>query len=117
MGPGECLPIYPSVDSIVYLRPPRRRGVGSARFVPKLHVRARFQYTGIHIIGTLAATASKQLLYVQGSMNRAWYLLIDCHGGAAAYAHRNAPFKMQFYDRTYFGDYDPKWFGVLNGWC
>ncbi|PVH99130.1 Glucooligosaccharide oxidase [Periconia macrospinosa] len=58
---------------------------------------------------------------------RAWYLLIDCHGGkssaisqvsadATAYAHRNATFKMQFYDRSYFGDYNPSWFGFLNGW-
>lgn len=23
-------------------------------------------------------------------------------------------FRMHFYDRTYFGDYDPKWFGFLN---
>lgn len=61
------------------------------------------------------------------SLNRAWYLLIDCHGGkgsaisnvsvdATAYAHRNATFKMQFYDRVYFGDYNTAWFSFLNGW-
>jgi hypothetical protein len=59
--------------------------------------------------------------------NRAWYLLIDCHGGKSSaiskvpadqtsYAHRNATFKMQFYDRTYFGNYDASWQSFLNGW-
>lgn len=59
--------------------------------------------------------------------SRAWYLLFDCHGGkasaisnvaadATAYAHRNATFKMQFYDRVYSGEYDAAWFGFLNGW-
>ncbi|KAF2731368.1 glucooligosaccharide oxidase [Polyplosphaeria fusca] len=59
--------------------------------------------------------------------SRAWYLLIDCHGGNSsaiskvgaddtAYAHRNATFKMQFYDRTYFGNYDNSWMSFLNGW-
>lgn len=61
------------------------------------------------------------------SNSRAWYLLFDCHGGAksaisnvsvdaTAYAHRNATFKMQFYDRVYNGNYDPSWFSFLNGW-
>jgi hypothetical protein len=61
------------------------------------------------------------------SLGRAWYLLFDCHGGAnsaitnvsadaTAYAHRNATFKMQFYDRTYVGNYDPSWMSFLNGW-
>jgi hypothetical protein len=61
------------------------------------------------------------------SNSRAWYLLIDSHGGANAaitnvtldatsYAHRNATFKMQFYDRIYNGNYDPKWQSFLNGW-
>jgi hypothetical protein len=61
------------------------------------------------------------------SLSRAWYLLFDCHGGkgsaiskvapdATAYAHRNATFKMQFYDRVYSGNYDPSWFSFLNGW-
>ncbi|ORY14324.1 glucooligosaccharide oxidase [Clohesyomyces aquaticus] len=59
--------------------------------------------------------------------SRAWYLLFDCHGGnssavskvatdATSYAHRNATFKMQFYDRTYNGNYDPSWMSFLNGW-
>ncbi|CAI6340403.1 unnamed protein product [Periconia digitata] len=58
---------------------------------------------------------------------RAWYLMIDLHGGkssaiskvgadSTAYAHRNATFKMQFYDRSFFGDYNPSWFSFLNGW-
>lgn len=61
------------------------------------------------------------------NLQRAWYLLIDCHGGkgsaisnvasdATAYGHRNATFKMQFYDRTYFGNYDNSWQSFLNGW-
>lgn len=61
------------------------------------------------------------------SNNRAWYLLIDCHGGkgsaisnvsldATSYAHRNATFKMQFYDRIYNGNYNTQWFSFLNGW-
>jgi hypothetical protein len=60
-------------------------------------------------------------------LSRAWYLLIDCHGGkdsaitsvdadSTAYAHRNATFKMQFYDRVYSGAYNPTWFSFLNGW-
>ena len=58
---------------------------------------------------------------------RQWYLLFDCHGGkssaitnvsadATAYAHRNATFKMQFYDRVGSGSYDPSWQSFLNGW-
>lgn len=61
------------------------------------------------------------------SNSRAWYLLFDCHGGkgsaissvsadATAYAHRNATFKMQFYDRINNGNYDSSWFSFLNGW-
>ncbi|KAF2280099.1 FAD-binding domain-containing protein [Westerdykella ornata] len=61
------------------------------------------------------------------NLNRAWYLLIDSHGGAnsavssvagdaTSYAHRNATFKMQFYDRVYNGNYDPSWQSFLNGW-
>jgi hypothetical protein len=61
------------------------------------------------------------------SNSRAWYLMIDLHGGknaaitqvsanSTAYAHRNAVFKMQFYDRTYNGNYDPSWQSFLNGW-
>ncbi|KAF2445242.1 Glucooligosaccharide oxidase [Karstenula rhodostoma CBS 690.94] len=61
------------------------------------------------------------------SNSRAWYLLFDCHGGkgsaisnvsadATAYAHRNATFKMQFYDRINNGNYNSSWFSFLNGW-
>lgn len=61
------------------------------------------------------------------SNSRSWYLLFDCHGGkgsaisnvsadATAYAHRNATFKMQFYDRVSSGNYDSSWFPFLNGW-
>ncbi|KAH7077746.1 hypothetical protein BKA63DRAFT_542092 [Paraphoma chrysanthemicola] len=61
-------------------------------------------------------------------ITRAWYLLIDMHGGsqsavsavapdATAYAHRNATFKMQFYD-IQFGTaaYKPEWMDFMNGW-
>ncbi|KAF2028066.1 FAD-binding domain-containing protein [Setomelanomma holmii] len=61
-------------------------------------------------------------------ISRSWYLLIDMHGGsksavsavapdATAYAHRNATFKMQFYD-TQFGSttYPPEWMSFMNGW-
>ncbi|KAJ4305528.1 hypothetical protein N0V90_001059 [Kalmusia sp. IMI 367209] len=61
------------------------------------------------------------------SNTRSWYLLFDCHGGknsaisnvsadATAYAHRNATFKMQFYDRVSSGSYNSAWFPFLNGW-
>lgn len=61
------------------------------------------------------------------SNSRSWYLLFDCHGGkgsaitnvsadATAYAHRNATFKMQFYDRVNSGNYDSAWFPFLNNW-
>jgi FAD/FMN-containing dehydrogenase len=61
------------------------------------------------------------------SNSRAWYIMFDLHGGnnaaitkvdpdSTAYAHRNAVFKMQFYDRTYNGAYDPNWMSFLNGW-
>jgi hypothetical protein len=60
--------------------------------------------------------------------NRGWYLLIDMHGGthsaisavpnnATAYAHRDAIFKMQFYDTLFFGStYKPEYFGFTDGW-
>ncbi|KAH7139552.1 glucooligosaccharide oxidase [Dendryphion nanum] len=59
--------------------------------------------------------------------NRQWYLLMDSHGGASSaitktpfdstsYAHRNATFKMQFYDRVASGNYDSSWFPFLNNW-
>tara|TARA_R110002003_G_scaffold44_19_gene3430 strand:+ start:8947 stop:9771 length:825 start_codon:yes stop_codon:yes gene_type:complete len=61
-------------------------------------------------------------------ISRSWYLLIDMHGGsgsavsavapdATAYAHRNATFKMQFYD-IQFGTstYKPEWMDFMNGW-
>ncbi|KAF2872081.1 glucooligosaccharide oxidase [Massariosphaeria phaeospora] len=61
------------------------------------------------------------------SNTRAWYLLIDLHGGnssavsavpadATAYSHRDAVFKMQFYDRTYGNVYTESWTAFLNGW-
>ncbi|KAF2473411.1 FAD-binding domain-containing protein [Lindgomyces ingoldianus] len=61
------------------------------------------------------------------SNSRQWYLLFDCHGGngsaitkvsadSTSYAHRNATFKMQFYDRVASGNYDPSWMPFLNGW-
>lgn len=62
-------------------------------------------------------------------MTRARYLLIDMHGGAGfafsavasdatAYAHGNATFKVQIYDRIFPDNatYKPKYFEVLNGW-
>ncbi|KAF2687499.1 Glucooligosaccharide oxidase [Lentithecium fluviatile CBS 122367] len=61
------------------------------------------------------------------SNSRNWYLLFDLHGGknsaitqipsnTTAYAHRNAVFKMQFYDRVNSGAYNSAWFPFLNGW-
>ncbi|KAF2009754.1 Glucooligosaccharide oxidase [Aaosphaeria arxii CBS 175.79] len=61
------------------------------------------------------------------SNSRSWYLLFDSHAGAksaissvsadsTSYAHRNATFKMQFYDRVNSGNYDPSWFPFLNNW-
>jgi len=59
--------------------------------------------------------------------NRAWYLLIDLHGGPTSaitavpdsdtsYAHRNALLKYEFYDRVYSGSYPSNGFDFLNGW-
>jgi hypothetical protein len=61
------------------------------------------------------------------SNERDWYLLIDSHGGvdsavsavssdSTAYPHRNATFKMQFYDRIFEGEYNPQWQSFLDGW-
>lgn len=61
------------------------------------------------------------------NIGRPYYLLIDMHGGASsaisrvasdatAYAHRNAVFKMQFYDIAWGGNYQSSWYGFLNGW-
>ncbi|EOA82713.1 uncharacterized protein SETTUDRAFT_173389 [Exserohilum turcica Et28A] len=60
---------------------------------------------------------------------RFWYLLIDLHGGASsavsavpntatAYAHRNAIFKMQFYDRIFPDNatYPPENMSFLGNW-
>jgi hypothetical protein len=60
------------------------------------------------------------------NIGRAWYLLLDMHGGAnsavsgvsadaTAYAHRNATFKMQFYDIG-FGSYNSQWFPFMQNW-
>lgn len=61
-------------------------------------------------------------------VQRAWYLLIDMHGGsqsaihavasdATAYAHRNATFKMQFYDQGYGSPtFQASWYPMLQGW-
>ncbi|KAH7336607.1 glucooligosaccharide oxidase [Rhexocercosporidium sp. MPI-PUGE-AT-0058] len=61
------------------------------------------------------------------SNSRAWFLIIDLHGGptsaiskvadsATAYAHRNALLKYEFYDRVYSGSYPSNGFSMLNGW-
>ncbi|PVH77335.1 Glucooligosaccharide oxidase [Cadophora sp. DSE1049] len=61
------------------------------------------------------------------SNTRAWYLIIDLHGGptsaiskvadnATAYAHRTALLKYEFYDRDYSGSYPANGFSFLNGW-
>jgi len=77
-----------------------------------------------------ALTALSNYYYTTARrMTRAWYLLIDMHGGAGsavsaaasdatAYAHRNATFKMQFYDRVFpdSATYKPEYFDFLNGW-
>ncbi|EUC47136.1 Glucooligosaccharide oxidase [Bipolaris oryzae ATCC 44560] len=61
-------------------------------------------------------------------IQRGWYLLIDLHGGkssavsavpnsATAYSHRDAVFKMQFYDRIMNSDtYQSSYFSFLDGW-
>jgi FAD/FMN-containing dehydrogenase len=60
------------------------------------------------------------------SIGRPYYLLIDMHGGnssaisqvgadATSYAHRNAVFKMQFYDIA-FGNYNSNWYSFLTNW-
>lgn len=54
-------------------------------------------------------------------------MLIDLHGGGSSavsqvpsnetsYAHRDAIFKMQFYDNSFFGDYPPEDLTFLNEW-
>jgi len=76
---------------------------------------------------SLSALA-KYYFSTAASVRRAWYLLIDMHGGKGsavssvgaddtAYAHRNATFKMQFYD-IQFGTtkYDPSWTSFMGGW-
>ncbi|KAF3033961.1 hypothetical protein E8E12_002777 [Didymella heteroderae] len=61
------------------------------------------------------------------SIGRPYYLLIDMHGGsssaisqvaadATSYAHRNAVFKMQFYDIAWGGSYNANWYSFLNNW-
>lgn len=61
------------------------------------------------------------------SIGRPYYLLIDMHGGASSaisqvaddatsYAHRNAVFKMQFYDIAWGGSYNADWYKFLNNW-
>ena len=60
---------------------------------------------------------------------RAWYLLIDLHGGnraaisavppdATSYSHRKTIFKMQFYDRIYPDSaiYKPEYMKFMDGW-
>jgi hypothetical protein len=60
-------------------------------------------------------------------INRAWFLIIDLHGGpgsavtqvpadATSYAHRKALLKYEFYDRVYSGNYPSNGFNFLNGW-
>ncbi|OSS51991.1 hypothetical protein B5807_03450 [Epicoccum nigrum] len=60
------------------------------------------------------------------SIGRPYYLLIDMHGGnssaisqigadATSYVHRNAVFKMQFYDIA-FGSYNSNWYSFLTNW-
>jgi hypothetical protein len=79
-------------------------------------------------LSSAALTALANYYYKTArTIGRGWYLLIDMHGGsgsaiskissdATAYAHRNATFKMQFYDRAFTTTYDPAWFSFLNGW-
>ncbi|KAF2178794.1 Glucooligosaccharide oxidase [Zopfia rhizophila CBS 207.26] len=75
-----------------------------------------------------AIDALSQYWYNNARNNqRSWYLLFDSHGGnssaisevpadSTSYAHRNATFKMQFYDRVNSGNYDSTWMPFLNGW-
>ncbi|OCL01673.1 Glucooligosaccharide oxidase [Glonium stellatum] len=61
------------------------------------------------------------------SNTRDWYVMMDLHGGAGSaiskvaadatsYAHRDAIFKFQFYDRVDSGTYPSNGFPFLNGW-
>lgn len=61
------------------------------------------------------------------NIGRPYYLLIDMHGGnssaisavpadATAYAHRNAVFKMQFYDIAWGGSYPSSNYPFLTNW-
>ena len=54
-------------------------------------------------------------------------MILDCHGGKysaiskvaaneTSYGHRNAIFKMEFYDRVQSGAYPSNGFSFLNGW-
>jgi hypothetical protein len=73
-------------------------------------------------------TMSEYYFDTARSVRRPWYLLIDMHGGAGsavsavgaddtAYSHRNATFKMQFYDIQFGGSkWDPEWFDFMGGW-
>jgi hypothetical protein len=79
-------------------------------------------------LSAAAITALSDYWYANARSNRrSWYLMFDLHGGkssaitkvdtdATSYAHRNAVFKMQFYDRIMGGSYDSSWFSFLNGW-
>lgn len=61
------------------------------------------------------------------SNSRAWWFQLDLHGGAnsyistansslTSYAHRDKLYIIQFYDRTFFGDYPANGFDFLDKW-
>lgn len=75
-----------------------------------------------------AAAAFADYWYVTGKSNsRSWWFQLDLHGGKnsavtngdhslSSYAHRDKLYLIQFYDRTFFGDYPSNGFSFLDGW-
>ena len=64
---------------------------------------------------------------VTKTITRNWFLIVDLHGGPSSaitkvppedtsYAHRDALFKYQFYDRVFTGKYPDNGFSFLDGW-
>ncbi|TVY84607.1 FAD-linked oxidoreductase azaL [Lachnellula suecica] len=81
-------------------------------------------------VAVTPAAAAAFVAYYQNTartVSRDWYLIIDLHGGptsaiskvpmdSTSYAHRNALFKYEFYDRVDSGSYPSTGFSFLNGW-
>ncbi|KAF2205787.1 FAD-binding domain-containing protein [Delitschia confertaspora ATCC 74209] len=76
---------------------------------------------------TAMTSAVNYWLSTAKSTSRDWYIIIDMHGGKnsyissvpkneSSYAHRDALFLYEFYDRVYSGSYPSNGFSFLNGW-